>query len=144
MTVGLLLYAAVCLHQDHAAPAELKQLQGTWVRIAVEVDGRKVSFETRKKGHRVITTEKKPPALPVGRIPRISRLMVLAHHLEHLVVSGQVKDYAELARLGHVSRARITQIMNLLLLAPEIRRRYCSYPRPWRGMTQSSCDTFRR
>jgi hypothetical protein len=31
-----------------------------------------------------------------------------------------VKDYAELARLGQVSRARITQIMNLLNLAPDI------------------------
>ena len=33
---------------------------------------------------------------------------------------------AELALLGRVSRARITQIMDLLLLAPEIRRRCCS------------------
>jgi hypothetical protein len=46
--------------------------------------------------------------------------MALAHHLERLVVPGMVKDYVELARLGQVSRARITQIMNLLLLAPEI------------------------
>ena len=29
-------------------------------------------------------------------------------------------DQAELARLGHVTRARLTQIMNLLLLAPDI------------------------
>ncbi len=31
-----------------------------------------------------------------------------------------MKDYAELARLGHVTRARVTQIMNLLNLAPDI------------------------
>ena len=31
-----------------------------------------------------------------------------------------VRDYAELARLGHVSRARVTQIMNLNFLAPDI------------------------
>jgi hypothetical protein len=31
-----------------------------------------------------------------------------------------VADYAELARLGHVTRARISQIMNLLNLAPDI------------------------
>jgi hypothetical protein len=37
-----------------------------------------------------------------------------------LVETGTVKDYAELARLGHVSRARVTQIVNLLNLAPEI------------------------
>src|SRR5450432_4436876 len=88
-----------------------------------------VSFDTQRKGQRVITTEKKAPALAIGRIPRISRLMALAHHLEHLVVSGQVKDYAELARLGHVSRARITQIMNLLLLAPDIQEEILFLPK---------------
>jgi hypothetical protein len=33
---------------------------------------------------------------------------------------GEVASMAELARMGRVSRARITQIMDLLLLAPEI------------------------
>jgi hypothetical protein len=37
-----------------------------------------------------------------------------------LIQQGVVKDYADLARLGQVSRARITQIMNLLNLAPDI------------------------
>ena len=55
-----------------------------------------------------------------GRVPRIARLMALALRFEQLVRSGAVRDYAELARLGPVSRARITQIMNLLNLAPEI------------------------
>ncbi len=32
----------------------------------------------------------------------------------------EVRDYADLARLGYVTRARLTQIMNLLLLAPDI------------------------
>ena len=36
------------------------------------------------------------------------------------IQQGVVKDYAELARLGQVSRARVTQIMNLLNLAPDI------------------------
>jgi len=39
---------------------------------------------------------------------------------ETLIRSGEVRDYAALARLGHVSRARISQIMNLLHLAPDI------------------------
>jgi hypothetical protein len=68
----------------------------------------------------VITIEKPSAPLPEGRIPRIPRLLALAHHFERLVVSGEVKNNAELARLGNVSRARITQIMNLLLLAPDI------------------------
>ena len=58
------------------------------------------------------------PALE--RIPRISRYMALAIHFEDLIRQGVVTDYADLARLGHVTRARVTQIMNLQLLAPEI------------------------
>jgi hypothetical protein len=34
--------------------------------------------------------------------------------------SVEVKSMAELARLGRVSRARITQIMDLLMLAPDM------------------------
>jgi hypothetical protein len=61
--------------------------------------------------------ESKPALEP---IPRISRYMALAIHFEDLVRQGVVTDYADLARLGHVTRARVTQIMNLRLLAPEI------------------------
>ena len=54
------------------------------------------------------------------RIPRIARLMALAIRFDHLISSGQVANQAQLARLGSVSRARLTQIMNLILLAPDI------------------------
>jgi hypothetical protein len=60
-----------------------------------------------------------PQRLP-ARIPRISKLMALALHLEQLVGQGRVKNWAEISRLGHVSRARLTQIMSLLYLAPAI------------------------
>ena len=55
-----------------------------------------------------------------GRIPRVTKLLALAHRFEQLLRDGVVKDYAELARLGHVTRARVTQIMNLATLAPDI------------------------
>jgi hypothetical protein len=45
--------------------------------------------------------------------------MALAIHFDGLIQSGAVTNYAELARLGNVTRARVTQIMNLLMLAPE-------------------------
>jgi hypothetical protein len=54
-------------------------------------------------------------------MPKISRLMALAIKFEGMLARGEVRDYAELARLGHVTRARVTQIMNLLNLAPDIR-----------------------
>jgi hypothetical protein len=46
--------------------------------------------------------------------------MALAIRFDQLIRDGVVADQAELARLGHVTRARLTQIMNLLCLAPGI------------------------
>jgi hypothetical protein len=56
------------------------------------------------------------------RIPRITRLMALAIKFQGMVDRAEVRDYADLARLGYVTRARITQIMNLLNLAPDIQQ----------------------
>ena len=66
---------------------------------------------------RVATTGPEPaPEPPPEKIPRIARLMALAIHFDRLIREGVVENYAELARLGGVSRARITQIMDLLKL----------------------------
>ncbi|QNN25442.1 hypothetical protein HED60_14085 [Planctomycetales bacterium ZRK34] len=64
----------------------------------------------------------------VGRVPRISRLMALAIHFERLIQDGVVEDFADIARLGHVTRARVTQIMNLRLLAPDIQESLLDLP----------------
>ena len=68
-----------------------------------------------------------------GNIPRLTRLMALAHRFEDIVRRGDVKDYADLASLGHVTRARITQIMNLLNLAPDIQEALLFLPRTFKG-----------
>jgi hypothetical protein len=59
--------------------------------------------------------------------------MALALRFEQLIRSGAARDYAELARLGQVSRARVTQITNLLHLAPDIREAILFLPRVHRG-----------
>jgi hypothetical protein len=73
------------------------------------------------------------PKLPQGRVPRVSKLMALALHLDDLVQSGTVASYAELARLGHVTRARVCQILNLVYLAPDIQEALLFLPRTQRG-----------
>ena len=55
-----------------------------------------------------------------ARIPRLSRLMALAIRFEGLIREGKVADQAAIARFGGVTRARLTQIMRLLDLAPDI------------------------
>jgi hypothetical protein len=52
----------------------------------------------------------------------------LAIRFEQLVRSGTIRNYAELAELGHVSRARISQIMLLLQLAPDIQEEILFLP----------------
>ena len=69
-----------------------------------------------------------PGVVTQEHIPRLARLMALAIKFDGLIRQGVVRDYADLARLGHVSRARITQIMNLLLLAPDIQERLIDMP----------------
>ena len=74
-------------------------------------------------------TKPKPEAEVPMRIPRITRLMALAIKFQDMVDRGEVRDYADIARLGYVTRARLTQIMNMLLLAPDIQERLlCSFP----------------
>jgi hypothetical protein len=81
----------------------------------------KIHIRRSEHGRRRIRAGESPQMdEAAGRIPRVSRLMALAIRFERLIRGGTVADQAELARLGQVTRARLTQIMNLLLLAPDI------------------------
>lgn len=68
-----------------------------------------------------------------GNIPRVAKLLALAIRFEKLVKRGDIQDYADLARLGYVTRARITQIMNLLNLAPDIQEDILFLPNTTKG-----------
>src|SRR3954466_11505728 len=63
-----------------------------------------------------------------ARLPRISRLLALALRFENLVDEGVVRNYRELAEVGHVSRPRLSQIMQLTQLAPEIQEQVLFLP----------------
>ena len=77
--------------------------------------------EPQKRAERpaqpAVTPPKRPP------VSRAARQLALAHHIERLVDAGELADYAEAARLLGLTRARVTQVMNLLLLAPEVQER---------------------
>ena len=64
------------------------------------------------------------PAPSPPAVPRVARLLALAHYFDQMLHRGEVESYAELARLGHVSRARISQIMRLLDLSPTIQEQF--------------------
>ncbi len=74
---------------------------------------RKAKFTTAKQRQKRVEAT-------AGRVPRVARLMALAIRFDQLIRDGVVADQAELARLGCVTRARTSQIMDLLNLAPDI------------------------
>lgn len=80
----------------------------------------KVHFTRGRRAQKGIQPGETSECNVPDRLPRIAKLMALAIRYEGFVRDGVVADYAELARLGHVTRARMSQITSLLLLAPEI------------------------
>jgi len=83
---------------------------------------RQVHFATKSRRKRAVPgppPAPKPPR-PEGRTPRVAKLMALAVRFDQLLRDGKVADQSELARLVHVTQPRMTQIMNLLHLAPDI------------------------
>ncbi|TWU13348.1 hypothetical protein CA54_21830 [Symmachiella macrocystis] len=95
---------------------------------------RKLHFATEANGRqRIQKTPVATDVADVGRVPRKSRLMALAIHCEQMIREGEVADQTELARLLHVSQPRMTQIMNLLLLAPDIQEALLFLPRTVSG-----------
>lgn len=69
-----------------------------------------------------------PIAAPAGRIPRVARLLALAHRIDGMIRSGELKDLAHAAKVCGLTRARVTQVCNLLLLAPEIQEAILDLP----------------
>lgn len=95
----------------------------------------RLHFHVTRKGHRRVLREGPRPDRPTpgGRIPRISRLIALAHKFEGMIREGTISSMADIARLGHVTRARVTQIMDLLLLTPDIQEELLHLPPVTRG-----------
>ena len=100
--------------------------------VTVEFD---VHLTRRAAGRRELVAgmAPEPPEVPEGSVPRVAKLMALAIRCEELVRRGEVADYADLARLGHVTRARMTQVMNFLNLAPDIQEAILFLPRTLKG-----------
>ena len=84
---------------------------------------------------RVELREGGPPdsAAPERRVPWIARLMALAIRFEALIAADEVRDHAHLAGLGRVTRARVSQIMSLLHLAPDLQEQLLFLPPTGRG-----------
>jgi len=81
---------------------------------------RQIHFAIKNRRKTAMPGPAPEPSKPTGRTPRASKLMALAIRFDQLLREGKVADQSELARLAYVTQPRMTQIMNLLHLAPDI------------------------
>ena len=61
-----------------------------------------------------------PPPDPVRRSVRVAQMLALAHRLQAAIDRGDFRDRADLARQLGVTRARVSQLLDLLMLAPDL------------------------
>lgn len=93
----------------------------------------KIHLKRQSRG-RVELCEGVAPVKPVVVTPlRIARLVALAHRIDGLVRAGELRDYAEVALIAGLTRARISQITNLLNLSPDIQEQLLFMNRPATG-----------
>ena len=63
-----------------------------------------------------------------GVLPRITQVMALAIQFQDMIQRGEARDYADLARLGCLTRERMSQIMELVWLGPDIQQEILEFP----------------
>ncbi len=122
------LYLGQVSHQgkvyvgEQAAIVEKAVWERVNERLAQEQDGGCVAAESPREATKIRNRGRTQTSVTerTERVPRITRLLALALKFEGMVRSGVVGNYTVLAQLGQVSRSRLTQVGNLLNLAPDI------------------------
>ena len=69
------------------------------------------------------------PGTERGKLPRVAEVLALAIGFDDMIRRGLAKDHTDLARLGCISKERVSQIMRLVWLAPDIQQEVLTLPR---------------
>lgn len=94
---------------------------------------RPIHFARQIHRKRMVVGPETSPPKPAGRVPRVARLVALAIKFDDLLRKGVVANQSDLARLCRVTQPRMTHIMNLLHLAPDIQEEILFLPAVERG-----------
>lgn len=95
---------------------------GLEVKVRLQPKVREINRPEKKSASAVAPVRKS------GRFPRVAQVLALALQFQEMIDTGEVRGYADLARLGCVSRERISQIMILTWLAPDIQQAILMLP----------------
>jgi hypothetical protein len=75
-----------------------------------------------RRGRRKVFAQE-PPSGSIARPARVAVMLALAHRIQRAIDQGNVRDQAEVARRQGMTRARLTQLLGLALLAPDLQER---------------------
>jgi DNA invertase Pin-like site-specific DNA recombinase len=122
------LYVGQVSHQGQVYPGEQAAVveKSVWTRVhellPQERNGSCVAAGSSREAKPIRSRQRSETAVAEAteRVPRITRLLALALKFEEMIRSGVVGNYTVMAELGQVSRSRVTQVTNLLNLAPDI------------------------
>jgi hypothetical protein len=83
-----------------------------------------------RPSRRIVVRDGAAPVPPevARRLPRVTRLLVQAHRFQRMIDQCMARDLADLARQLGLTRARVTQIVNYTLLAPDIQEEILHLP----------------
>ena len=96
------------------------------INSATEIQFRLYASKNKESG-----TTSEAPSSHRGRLPRVAQVLALAVHFQDMIHRGAARDYSDLARLGCITRERMSQIMELVWLAPDIQQEILEFrPRP--------------
>src|SRR5713101_4646638 len=87
-----------------------------------------IHFRLRATGRAERTLPSDAPPSGNGRLPRVTQVVALAIQFQNMIQRGEARDYADLARLGCLTRERMSQIMELVWLAPDIQQEILYLP----------------
>lgn len=115
------------------------QLATSTVPLRLRLTQHPLSFGLpRMPGIRAATSRSRRNDAPppgTGKLPRLTQVLAQALQFEEMVRAREVKDFAGLARLGCLSRARISQVVKLAWLAPDVQQEIL-------GLLRSSAGRF--
>ena len=77
-------------------------------------------LERVTRGKRTVFEATVPKAAPEPQPVRLALTLALAHAIRRAIEAGEVRDQAQAAREFRTTRARVTQLLDLTLLAPRI------------------------
>lgn len=93
-----------------------------------------IEFQLKPSVRAIERSADKQPREDVGRCrfdryPRIVQVVALAIHFQDMMDRGEIRNHADLAGLGCISRERVSQVMMLAWLAPDIQQQVLGLPK---------------